>query len=206
MGTETRRSRRPPDAQRWALQIAEVLPTQGEWTEAEYLWLTDRSPHRIELTDGWLELLPMPTDRHQTIAALLYDAFRPVIASLGGKLLFAALRVRIAPERFREPDLVALLSADDPRRQDRYWLGADLVVEIVSPDDPQRDTVDKRIDYAEAGIPEYWIVDPGSETITVLWLGEGAYTEHGVFARGARASSRLVKGLAVDVSAVFDAR
>jgi hypothetical protein len=32
--------------------------------------------------------------------------------------------------------------ANDPRRQNQYWLGADLVVEIVSPDDPERDTVD----------------------------------------------------------------
>ena len=50
----------------------------------------------------------------------------------------------------------------DPRCQDRYWLGADLVVEVVSPDRPERDLVDKRIDYAvrQAGIPEYWVVDP----------------------------------------------
>ena len=34
--------------------------------------------------------------------------------------------------------------------------------EVVSPDRPERDLVDKRIDYAEAGIPEYWVVDPHS--------------------------------------------
>ena len=55
------------------------------------------------------------------------------------------------------------------------------------------DLVDKRRDYAEAGIPEYWIVDPRGETITVLGLRRGAYLEQGVYRRGA-------------VAEVFDAR
>ena len=58
----------------------------------------------------------------------------------------------------------------DPRRGNDFWTGADLVVEVVSPDDPSRDTQDKRLDYAEAGIPEYWIVNPLDETVTVLVL------------------------------------
>ena len=67
------------------------------------------------------------------------------------------------------------------RRQNRYWLGADMVVEIVSPDDPERDTITKRADYAEACILEYWIANPKDETITVLTLAGEAYVEHGVF-------------------------
>jgi Uma2 family endonuclease len=46
------------------------------------------------------------------------------------------------------------------RRTFDYWEGADLVVEIVNRDDPARDLETKRAEYAEAGIPEYWIVDP----------------------------------------------
>jgi Uma2 family endonuclease len=88
---------------------------------------------------------------------------------------------------------------------DRFWLGADLTVEIASPDEPKRDLVDKRRDYAEAGIPEYWIVDPRNETVTVLALRGAGYVEHGVFNRGAQADSVLLDGLKVDVSAVFDA-
>jgi len=95
--------------------------------------------------------------------------------------------------------------ADDPRRQNRFWLGADLVVEVVSPDDPERDTVEKVADYAEAAIPEYWIVDPEDETVTVLVLQGQAYATHGVFRRGEVASSVLLVGFTADVSAVFDA-
>ena len=68
-----------------------------------------------------------------------------------------------------------------------------------------RDLVDKRRDYAEARIPEYWIVDPRTETLTVMALRGAAYVEHGVFPRGARAVSASFDGLTADVSAVFDA-
>ena len=93
----------------------------------------------------------------------------------------------------------------DPRCQDRYWLGADLVAEVVSPDNPDRDLVEKRVDYAEAGIPEYWIADLRDETIRVLTLQGAAYVEHGVYGRGSMAMSPLLAGFAAEVSAVFDA-
>ena len=62
-------------------------------------------------------------------------------------------RVHVVPSRFREPDLVLLLNVDDLRNQNAFWLGIDLV-EIVSPDHVERDTVLKCADYAAAGIPE----------------------------------------------------
>ncbi|MFN8514323.1 MAG: Uma2 family endonuclease [Chloroflexia bacterium] len=109
------------------------------------------------------------------------------------------------PRKFREPDLLLLLNARDPRRQNRYWLGADLAVEIVSPDKPERDLVDKRFDYAEGGVPEYWIVNPLDQTITVLCLDGDTYVEHGIFGRGARATSALLPDFSIDVTSVFDA-
>jgi Uma2 family endonuclease len=78
------------------------------------------------------------------------------------------------------------------------------VVEIVSPDDVERDTVIKRADYAEAGLPEYWIVNPEEETITVLKLEGGAYMVHGVFSRAETATSVLLIGFTVSVDAVRD--
>ena len=147
----------------------------------------------------------MPTRKHQVILAFLYEMFLLFIRPRGGKVLFAPLRLHIRPGRFREPDLLLLRNINDPRNQEAFWLGADLVVEIVSPDNPTRDTVEKRTEYAEAGIPEYWIVDPQIETITVLRLEAGSYTEHGVFRRGTTATSALLIGFEVGVDPVFDA-
>jgi Uma2 family endonuclease len=114
--------------------------------------------------------------------------------------------MQVRPGKFREPDILLLLDTNDPRNQDAYWLGADLVVEIVSPDDPERDTVVKRADYAEARIPEYWIVNPIDETISVLSLSNEAYVEHGIFRRGESTNSLLLAGFSVSVDDVFDAK
>ncbi len=184
--------------------LRDVMPPQGCWSEARYLWLTDWTNRLIEFTDGYVEALPMPTVEHQAILSFLNDLFNAYLKPRGGFVLFAGLRVRIREGKFREPDLAALRSRSDPRNEARYWLGADVVVEVVSPDDPDRDFVAKRADYAEAGIPEYWIVDPRVETVTVLALAAGAYVEHGVFPRGDTATSPLLDGLAVDMTALFD--
>ena len=185
--------------------VLDLLPAQGTWAEEQYLWLTDQSNRLIEFTDGYVEVLPMPTRKHQAISQTLFLAFLAVVRHTGGRIFYAPLRLRIRDDLFREPDSMLLLDANDRRNQDRYWLGADLVVEVVSPDRPERDLVQKRHDYAQAAIPEYWIVDPQREAISVLRLEGNGYVEHGVFERGSQATSALLAGFAVDVSAVFDA-
>ena len=185
--------------------LSDTLPRQGRWSDEEYLWLTDRTRRLIEFTDGCIEELPAPTATHQAILAFLYRAIYAYLAPLGGAVMFSALRLRIREGEFREPDLLVLRDRADPRYQDRFWLGTDLVAEIVSPDRPERDLVDKRADYAEAGIPEYWIVDPRHDTVTVLTLAAGAYVEHAAYSRGDTAASPLLDGLAVDVASTFDA-
>jgi Uma2 family endonuclease len=179
---------------------------QGTWTVEQYLRLTDHSKLLFEFTDGELELLPMPTDQHQVIIAFLYRTLFPLMERTGGVVLFAALRLQIRTGKFREPDLMLLLDAKDPRRENRYWRGADLVIEVVSEDDPERDTIAKRADYAEGRIPEYWIVNPIDETVTVLSLVDKEYAEHGVFQRGDEATSPLLPDFSVQVSAIVDAR
>jgi Uma2 family endonuclease len=182
-----------------------ILPQQGHWTEEQYLALTDGGNRLVEYTDGFLEALPWPTDRHQGILQFLFLDFFAFLKPRGGKVHFAGIRLKIRPGKFREPDLLLLLSAIDPRRQNRYWTGADLALEVVSPDKPERDLVQKRGDYAEGRVPECWIVNPETETITVLRLDGEGYVEAGQFHRREVAASAVLGGFGVDVSAVFDA-
>jgi Uma2 family endonuclease len=193
----------PRELRRWLL---EVLPKQGDWTEEEYLWLTDHTNRLVEYIDGHIELLPMPTDQHQMISQFLFLALNAFITPRGGRVLYAPLRLRVRTGKFREPDLLLVKDANDPRRQNRFWTGADVTMEIVSKDKPSRDLVDKRYEYADAGVPEYWIVNPEDETITVLTLVGSAYVEHGVFRRGDSATSVVLPGFTVSVDAVFDAK
>jgi len=159
----------------------------------------------IEFTDGVIELLPMPTRQHQKISAYLYRTFFAIAEALGGIVLYAPLRLQVRPGKFREPDLCLLLDEQDPRNENAFWLSADLVIEIVSPDKPARDTEEKPIDYAEGDIPEYSIVNPIDQTITVLTLLDDEYVAHGIFRRGEQVTSALLPSLAQNVDAVFKA-
>ncbi len=192
-------------AQEWKDVLEEILPRQGEWSEEEYLVLTDHRNRLVEFTDGFLEVLPMPTDKHQGILGFLYLAFVNFVEARGGTVRFSPLRLQIRPGKFREPDLLLLLSAGDPRRQNRFWHTADLALEVVSEEKPERDLVDKRGDYAEGRVPEYWIVNPQTETVTVLRLRGDAFEEAGVYRRGEFAGSVLLADFSVAVAAVFDA-
>ena len=185
--------------------LRDILPRQGCWSDEAYLWLSDHGRRRIEFTDGRIEELPMPTSTHQAVLLFLYRLLHDFLRPRGGVAMVSGLRVRVREGKFREPDVLMLRDRSDPRYQDRYWLGADLVAEVVSPDDPDRDLVENRADYAEAGIPEYWIVDPRNETVTVLVLAGDAYVEHETVARGGTATSPLLDGFIADVAAVFDA-
>ena len=138
MATVTSLTTSDPTAQEWKDMLEELLPPQGRWSEDEYLFLTDHRNRLVEFTDGFLEVLPVPTDKHQAILGFLYQAFLRFIDGQGGKVRFSPLRLQIRLGKFREPDLLLLLSAADPRRQNRFWMGADLALEVVSEDKPER--------------------------------------------------------------------
>jgi len=188
--------------------VAMLYPMQGDWSDGEYLRLTEGTNRLVEITDGHIEVLAMPTSSHQRILFFLFAQLQTFITPRKlGEALFASLRVRIREGKFREPDIVFMLAEHCDRAGEEYWEGADLVMEVVSkdPESRRRDLEDKPLDYAEAGIPEYWIVDPQEKQITVLALEGEQYIQHGKFTPGEQASSRLLDGFAVDVENVFQA-
>ncbi len=186
-------------------EIASLFPLQGEWSAADYLSLDTNC--LIELSDGRLEFLPMPTELHQLIAYYLCSQLcgRNSVASPGLALL-APFRVQLPSGKFREPDVMFMLHEHSQRRKGNYWEGADLVMEVVSEDEPNRDLVTKREEYASAGIAEYWIVDPRDRSLSVLVLesGASAYRLAGCYRKGEFAQSLLLADLRVSVSSVFD--
>src|SRR5438874_1148099 len=184
-----------------AWDIARLFPYQGSWSEDDYLELDTN--HLVEFTDGYVEVLPLPKTSHQRIVQYLSNLLLAFASARNlGTVLFAPLRVCLRKGKFREPDVVFMLSEHADRIGEEFWEGADLVMEVVS-DDPEsreRDLVKKRKAYASAGIPEYWIVDPQERKITVLKLAGKTYTVHGEYGVGARAESALLEGFGVDAS------
>lgn len=187
-------------------QLASLFPEQGEWSEAEYLDLTDRTKRRIEFTEGRLEFLPMPTEIHEALLQFLFLALHPFVEQRAlGKVYTSGIRVRIRARKFCLPDLVFLHKDHFHLRHNRAWEGADLAMEIVSddPKDRRRDCEQKLADYAEARISEYWVIDPERRTVVIHELSEGRYRVHGEFTAPTEATSCLLPGFRVDVAALF---
>jgi Uma2 family endonuclease len=194
-----------PDSEKLMSTVASPFPEQGQWSEADYLALDGN--RLVELSDGRLEELPVPTIFHQLLVDYLHAALKLYLASHPtGKAFFAPLPVRLWSGKFREPDVIYLTWArlGDVHGQPQ---GADLVMEVVSEgeENRERDLETKRREYAAAGITEYWIIDPLEQHIVVLTLAGTAYREHGVFGRGTEATSALLPGFTVNVAAVFAA-
>ena len=101
------------------------------------------------------------------------------------------------------PDIVIILNE---RRhivsRVRVEAPPDIVVEILSID-RSRDLVRKRQIYAEAGVLEYWLMDPRSDTITLLELRDGAYVERAVLSAADSLTTPLLPGLAIPLESIF---
>src|SRR5215471_6232114 len=110
--------------------IARLYPSQGCWTEREYLNLDTNQ--RVEFSDGFIEFQAMPTLLHQRIIrflALTLYAF--VTAGDLGEVLFTGVRVRLREAKFREPDIAFKSKRHGAEGTEDYWEGADLVMEVV---------------------------------------------------------------------------
>jgi Uma2 family endonuclease len=189
-------------------EVATLFPEQGEWSEEEYLRLTDGTNRRIEYTDGRLEFLAMPTEIHESMVEFLYFSLREFVERQQlGKVRWTGIRLRIRPRKIRLPDIIFLHQDHFHARHNRAWDGADLVMEVVSddPKDRQRDYEQKLLDYAEAKVAEYWIVDYERRAVLVHRLDGNHYTLHGEFSPGQQAASALLNGFSVDVAALFAA-
>jgi Uma2 family endonuclease len=187
-----------------AWRIALFYPPQGSWTETDYLEL-EGGP-LVEFDSGCVEVLDMPTKEHQRIVQFLFVWLREfVLAANLGEVFIAPLPVRLWPEKFREPDVLFLRHGRAEHRG--YPDGADLVIEVVSPDPEsrRRDKDVKTAEYCRAKIAEYWIVDPEQETIKVLFLAGDDYETYGEFQCGAEARSKTLPGLTVSVDDVLAA-
>jgi Uma2 family endonuclease len=195
-----------PGAAEPAWDVALLFPSQGDWSEFEYLSL--ETNRLVELVDGNLDVLPMPSFLHQQLVWYLAEILRAFVqARQLGSVVFAPMPIHIRHRTFREPDVMFIPKKQDVKPTDRFLHDAGLIMEVVSADDKshKRDYLEKRSDYAELGVPEYWIVDPQTERITVLVLAGNQYRVHGEFAPGQQATSNLLDGFSVDVAAVFAA-
>jgi Uma2 family endonuclease len=172
-------------------------------TEQEFLAWIEREDVRAEWVDGEaFELMP-PDERHQDISGFLLIILRMFATRLGlGKVLDAPfeMRLRTRPS-YREPDLL-FVSVEHASHLDGQRLDgpADLAVEIIGDDSSSRDQRVKFLEYAGAGVQEYWLVDPrpGKLILRAFILNDAGDYEAIAADDSGRIHSRAMPGLWIE--------
>jgi Uma2 family endonuclease len=182
------------------------LPAQGEWTYENYLRLPDDG-WRYEVLKGVLHMTPAPAPRHQvalrnlTVLSVNYLKSNPI-----GQVYFAPIDVLLPGGLATpvQPDLVFLSTARRGLVSQRGIEGApDLVAEVLSPSNWLADRRTKFEIYAEAGVREYWILDPQPKTVEIFTLENGGYALLGSFGVGERVRSVVLPGFTPAVDEIF---
>ncbi len=178
---------------------------------AEFLDLPDTDDRRkMELDGGELYLMPRPRLVHNFLSSELYVQLAAYRNGLEESPihLFQDVIVALSLEmrHLLAPDLAIVLHERMSILNPRFIEGApDIVVEILS-DDRRRDLVRKRQLYAQAGVREYWIVDPTDDTVTLLELSNDGYTERAQLTAADTLTTPLLPGLAITLADIFHHR
>ena len=135
---------------------------------------------RAEWIDGHIHVMSPASDQHQDVVEFLLALARLLVEHHGEGWVRSSLfqmKTDVRPSG-REPDLMYVREEHRDRITDTYLDGpADLVVEVISSESGTRDRGEKFYEYEEAGIPEYWLVDPEREELAVYRLKEGRSPE-----------------------------
>ncbi len=123
---------------------------------------------RAEWIDGEVELMSAVSSSHQRIGNFLFRILTEFVEVHDlGEVFQLEFQMKLARERRgREPDLFFVAKSRLDRLEGSFFDGAgDLVIEIISPESIERDTVDKFGEYQSGGVPEFWLIDPPSQQI-----------------------------------------
>ncbi|MFO7031932.1 hypothetical protein B9T07_18630 [Limnospira fusiformis CCALA 023] len=157
------------------------ITTDKTYTFEDYLKYDDGTDNHYELVNGQLEIINPPTIRHLLIADFIRDTLKAEISRINSPwLCLKEAGVRTSPRKSRLMDVCVVSREKVVELLDEsavFQTPPLLVVEVVSPESVNRDYRYKRTEYAAAEIPEYWIVDPMLNKISVLRLDEGLYEE-----------------------------
>ncbi len=176
----------------------------AKMTVAEYMAI-DTLEGLWELCDGELYEMPPPNVDHQDLIGSLYWLIRAYLLTTNPRLGKVMQGVGVALSEFRMfiPDLTYVRAERAHLVRGNLIAGApDLVVEVLSLN-RRRDLVMKRGWYADAGVPEYWIMDPVNETITMLELSGSDYVERAVLTRRDTLTTPAIPGFALPLEQLF---
>jgi Uma2 family endonuclease len=157
--------------------------------------------------DGEAYMMAAPSRIHQEISMVLSTMLHNCLEGKTCKVYAAPFVVRLFPaedlgdDTVVEPDITVVCNLS--RLDDRGCNGApDFIIEIVSPSTARYDRIVKFNKYLEAGVREYWIVDPEIKAVSAYVLEDGRYTA-AVYDDAGTAPVTVLPGCGIDLKAVF---
>lgn len=186
------------------------VPPRGKATVADFLRIPEDTRCH-ELIDGQIVKRALPVWRHQTVVTRLDRLLAPydrksVKGRRGGWHIRAEVEVGFNKHLVLRPDLAGWRRESFPSDVDLDALlhvRPDWVCEVISQSHRRRDTVQKRTQYADLGIPYYWLIDPAKKTLLALRLVGQHYVEAASFASDEVVRVEPFKGTAVKLSELF---
>ena len=163
---------------------------------------------RYELIGGEVHLTPAPNTRHQFTVHNLDMSLSPYVQKHKlGEVWEAPLDVRLSEDTALQPDLVFVASGRLDIVREEFIAGApDLVVEVLSASTAVHDRATKLPIYAEASVPEVWLLDSVAKTVEVLKLQGKKYFVDATLAGDQVLISDLFLGWQLPLRDLFDFR
>ena len=172
-----------------------VVLTDRRMTLQEFLEFDDGSDRRFELVDGVLVEMNLGTGKHGGAIRRLAKFLEAGAVAMGTDWIAIQALVGIETtigargDRVRIPDVTLMSEGQwsliEARSGSAVILRSEpapiLVAEVLSPSTQLTDLSEKKVEYADRGIAEYWLIDPKQGCITVLRLQNLSYVEVGVF-------------------------
>ena len=181
-------------------------PPQGQWTYEDYARLPNDG-WKYEVIRGELHMSPAPSTRHQIAIGNIHVVMSLFLRQTdAGQAIFSPVDV-ILPRRLGtpvQPDIVFVRKSNLNIIKETHIEGVpDLVIEVLSPSNWVDDRRTKFAVYAEAGVVEYWIVDPKASSVEVYRLVDERYELIEKYGPGDTVSSLVLHGFSIPVAEVF---
>jgi Uma2 family endonuclease len=189
--------------------LKEPIAEYGPYSYADYLgWDLE---YMVEIIKGRLfKMHAAPKRIHQKISLYIATELYQFLKENTCEVYEAPFDVRLPVKSKRneeiftvvQPDICVICNTD--KLDEAGCLGApDLIIEILSRGNNQKELQYKYEVYEESGVTEYWVIHPDEQTLLVYTLREGKYVPSRLFTSGDIVKSGCIKGFALDLELLF---